>query len=272
MQQLIESTIAKQTRELKAQGRSDSEVLVGQSNSPGDQVLLVAEDFEGHRAVVEAVLGQNLHRLDHLPLISSSIARHTIRITLRRRLSRLHVYPHGHDTLPETARPQSDVRVRTASSESVSLFCRPSRNDMQACEKRTVVRDGLLSWNRSPPSNKKSTSFSTAICMTSSNVLNESSLRSASFSHTPCVHTKACTRPLCTNSMSYYRGSICNGPAVAEVTAAADDAPFHRQQLRSMRSTGFRMGARLRGGLRIKENTRRMVGPRPTPGGCPSTP
>lgn len=49
-----------------------------------------------------------------------------------------------------------------------------------------VLREGLLSWNRSPPSSTKSALLSAAIWNTSSNEMNESSLRTSSFSHTPC--------------------------------------------------------------------------------------
>ena len=50
----------------------------------------------------------------------------------------------------------------------------------------TVCREGLLSWKRSPPSRTKSAPCLAASCSTSSNAMNESSLRTSSFSHTPC--------------------------------------------------------------------------------------
>ena len=51
-----------------------------------------------------------------------------------------------------------------------------------------VVREGLLSWKRSPPSNRRSTFWFTAMSSTSSKVSNESFLRSSSRSQTPCHH------------------------------------------------------------------------------------
>lgn len=48
-----------------------------------------------------------------------------------------------------------------------------------------VVREGLLSWKRSPPSSSMSTSCCCASCRISSKARKESCLRSSSFSHTP---------------------------------------------------------------------------------------
>lgn len=49
-----------------------------------------------------------------------------------------------------------------------------------------VVRDGLLSWKRSPPRRTISTHSREAMEKISSKVLKESSQRMSSFSQTPC--------------------------------------------------------------------------------------
>ena len=91
-----------------------------------------------------------------------------------------------------------------------------------------VLREGLLSWKRSPPSSTKSALLAAATSNTSSKDRKESSLRISSFSHTPC--SQAGRRDVIGRAV--LQGVAAQGEAAAEVAAARHKAPAGQQRTR----------------------------------------